>query len=232
MSTYAYMKILESSPERYDRGIRWLSGGAIERIYARIAALAAADGARVLDVGCGTGAVSLACARAGAGVVGIDTNAGMLEVARRKVEAAGLGERVELLELDAMEIEDRFAPESFHAAVSCLVFTELLPEERAYVLRTVRTRLRPGGLIVIADEVIPRTFSGRLRRRVRRLPLAAVTFLLTQTTTHPVAGLPEALGGAGFVEVAEERSRRDDFAVVHGRAPVPARSLETPHETA
>jgi hypothetical protein len=38
------MRVLESAPERYDRGIRLLSRGRIAAVYARIAALAAAPG--------------------------------------------------------------------------------------------------------------------------------------------------------------------------------------------
>lgn len=219
MSTYVYMKVLESSPERYDRGVRWLSGGTIEASYARIAELAAGPGCRVLDVGCGTGAVSLACAAAGAQVVGIDINTGMLEVARRKLEAAGVTSRVNLIELGAMEIEDRFPAASFDAVVSCLAFSELLEEERAYVLRTASRCLRPGGIIVVADEVVPRTLGGRLWHTLRRVPMAIVTFVLTQTSTHPVVGLPAAITGAGFEAVREERTEHDDFAVVWGRTP-------------
>ena len=72
MSTYVLMKVLESTPERYDRGIRILSGGAIDRVYEEIARRAAAPGRRVLDLGCGTGGVTLTCAARGAAVVGIE----------------------------------------------------------------------------------------------------------------------------------------------------------------
>ena len=92
MSTFVWMKVLESAPERYDRGIGVLSGGRIGNVYERIAALAAAPGKRVLDIGCGTGGVSLACAARGALVTGIDIDTGMLGVARAKpVPAAGEG---------------------------------------------------------------------------------------------------------------------------------------------
>ena len=161
MSTYVLMKVLESTPERYDRGIRILSGGAIESVYAEIARRAAAPGRRVLDLGCGTGGVTLACAAAGARVIGIDRDPAMLDVARDKIGAAGLGERVELLELGAMEIEDRFPPGSFDAIVSCLMLSELAEEEQGYVLRTARSRLRAGGRLVVADEVRARAAAAR-----------------------------------------------------------------------
>ncbi len=70
------MKVLESTPERYDRGIRLLSRGRIDDVCRRVAALASGPGRRVLDIGCGTGAVSLACAALGVRVIAIDSNAG------------------------------------------------------------------------------------------------------------------------------------------------------------
>lgn len=82
MSSFVWMKVLESTPERYDRGISMLSGGRIGEIYQRIAEIAAVPARRVLDIGCGTGAVTLACAARGAVVTGIDINAEMLDVAR------------------------------------------------------------------------------------------------------------------------------------------------------
>jgi ubiquinone/menaquinone biosynthesis C-methylase UbiE len=218
VSSYVYMKVLESTPQRYDRGIHMLSGGAIERVYERIAALAAAPGKSVLDVGCGTGNVSLACAARGADVVGIDIDAGMLEVARAKARAGDYPGQVELIELGAMEIEDRFEPESFDGVVSCLVFSELSGAEQDYVLATVRTRLRPGGVLVIADEVAP---SGRAQRawwRLRRAPLVAVTWLVTQTGTHWVRDLDERVRRAGFADVHGERFA-GNFGLVRATAP-------------
>jgi ubiquinone/menaquinone biosynthesis C-methylase UbiE len=216
MSSYVYMKVLEAAPERYDRGIQRLSGGAIDAVYQRVAELAGAPDRRLLDIGSGTGGVALACAARGARVTGIDVNPGMLEVARGKAAAAGVA--VDWLTLGALEIEDRFAAASLDAAVSCLVFSELQPEERAYVLRTLRSRLVAGGRLVIADEVTPLSRRRRLWRRARRLPAALWTYLVTQTSTHPVDDLATAVRAAGFADVAEERIG-DDFAVVTARNP-------------
>ena len=44
MSSFVWMKVLESAPERYDRGIRMLSGGHIEEVYQRIAEHFSEDG--------------------------------------------------------------------------------------------------------------------------------------------------------------------------------------------
>ncbi len=217
MSSYVYMKVLESAPARYDRGIDRLSGGAIARIYQRVAERAAAPGRRVLDVGCGTGVVALACAARGASVVGIDVNAGMLNVARGKAERCRPEPEIDWVELGAMELEDRFPPGSFDAVVSCLVFSELSPDERRYVLRTVLGLLRPGGCVVIADEVPPRGRAARAGRWLRRLPMAFATWVLTQTSTRPVQGLADLVREAGFIEVAEEGLTGDGFAIISGR---------------
>jgi ubiquinone/menaquinone biosynthesis C-methylase UbiE len=212
MSSYVFMKVLESTPERYDRGIRILTRGRIDAIYERIAEFVARPGARILDIGCGTGGVSRACAKRGAHVVGIDHDAGMLEVARSQPDPAT--GHVEWMQLNAMEIEDRFEEESFDAIVSCLAFSEMSPDERRYVLKTSYSRMKPGGRIAIADEVPPETTVRRLWHRAARWPVAALTYAITQTTTHPVVGLVEAIRSAGFEDVVQERVAPGDFAVV------------------
>jgi 2-polyprenyl-3-methyl-5-hydroxy-6-metoxy-1,4-benzoquinol methylase len=213
MSSFVWMKVLESAPQRYDRGIRMLSHGRIEEVYERIAALVAAPGKRILDIGCGTGAVSHACAALGATVTGIDLDAGMLEVARGKpAPAPGSAEFVELA---ATEIGDRFAERTLDAVVSCLAMSEMSSDEQEYVLRVAYSRLVPGGVIVIADESMPEGGLSRLAYRLRRLPIAAATYLLTQTTTRPVRGLRERVEAAGFRQVEEERWWSGSFLIVH-----------------
>jgi ubiquinone/menaquinone biosynthesis C-methylase UbiE len=209
MSSYVYMKVLESSAERYDRGIRMLSGGRIEGYYEAVATRVAAPGAEILDVGCGTGGVALACAARGAKVTGIDVNAGMLAQARAKAGA----DSVQWLALGAAEIEDRFGEASLDAVVSCLAFSELTPDERRYVLRTAHTCVRPGGRIVVADEVPPSTSGGRLWHALARAPVTAWTWALTQTTTRAVEDLPGLVRAAGFEQVREDRPH-PAFAIV------------------
>jgi demethylmenaquinone methyltransferase/2-methoxy-6-polyprenyl-1,4-benzoquinol methylase len=212
MSSYVLMKVLESTPTRYDRGIRLISRGTIGRVYERVAEIAATPGARVLDLGCGTGGLSLACAARGARVVGIDKDPGMLEVAKGKAASGD----VEWIELGAMEIEDRFEPETFDAVVSCLMFSELFPEEREYVLSKAAGLLVPDGLLVVADEVLPPSAPKRFVRNLVRWPLAAATWLATQTTTHAVEDLSGLISKAGFQDVHEEHIRPAGIAIVRG----------------
>lgn len=55
MSTYVYMRILESTPHRYDFGIRILSLSRVTAPYqaAADAAVVNASAPRVLEIGCG-----------------------------------------------------------------------------------------------------------------------------------------------------------------------------------
>ena len=216
MSSYVYMKVLESTPQRYDRGIRFLSRGAIDAVYQRLAELVAEPGNRVLDVGCGTGNVAIACTARGADAVGIDLNAGMLEVARAKtVTASGGAGEIEWMKLGALEIEDRFPPDTFDGAASCLLFSELTEDEQGYLLATLASRVRSGGMVAIADEVAPNGAAARAWWRLLRLPRVAATWLLAQTSTRPVSGLEQKMRDVGFRDIQVERMA-GNFVVIHG----------------
>ena len=215
MSSSVFMKVLESTPYRYDRGIMMLTRGRIKKAYLKIAEMTARPGNRVLDIGCGTGNVSLACAERGANVVGIDINAEMLEIARQKAKAAGLEERVEFLELGVAEVESRTTEGEFDAAVACLTFSELSPDEQTYALSMAHSRLKPGGVIVIADEALPKQTFDRMVHRLARLPIAASTYALTQTTTRPLGDTTAQLHDAGF-EGVESTTIWSGFVISQG----------------
>jgi demethylmenaquinone methyltransferase/2-methoxy-6-polyprenyl-1,4-benzoquinol methylase len=210
MSSYIYMKILESQPKRYDRGIALLSFGQADRARERLVTDNVAQHSRVLDLGCGTGTAAILAARAGARVTGVDISAPMLAVARQKVEAAALGDRIELIEQGIAGM-DRFADASFDVIIATLVFSELSPDEQAYALDHAVRILGPGGRLAIADEVRPTTPGKKLLHGIARLPLLAVTFALTQTTTHAVEGLPERIQQRGLRVLTEELSALDSF---------------------
>jgi ubiquinone/menaquinone biosynthesis C-methylase UbiE len=195
--SYVYMKVLESAPERYDRGMRLLTLGRLARVHRDIAARLHA-GDRVLDLGCGTGSLAVLLARKGAHVTAIDISPPMMSVAARRIQAAGLQDQVVLRELGAVDLDTAFPDARFDAVVSTLVFSELSDAEREYALAESWRILRPGGQILIADEVLPPSFLGRLATFFFRLPFAVLAFVLTQNTTHRVARLGEGIEQAGF----------------------------------
>jgi arsenite methyltransferase len=110
-------------------------------------ALNAQPGERILDVGCGPGfyvAETLDRVGPGGSVVGVDTSAPMLAIARKRVAGR---ENVELREgaATALPVDDA----SFDAALSVQVF-EYIPETAA-ALAELRRVVRPGGRILIWD---------------------------------------------------------------------------------
>ena len=205
MSTYVYMRILESAPLRYDRGIRLISLGRVTHMYEAVAraTISTATACSVLEVGCGTGNLTQALLKRGAQVTAIDLNPEMLDVARQKLAPAA--NQVNLQEIAAAEIADRFPPDHFDAAATSLVLSEMSEQEQAYVLAAVGRVIRPGGRLVVADEVWPTGFFARLRYACVRLPLAFITYLLTQTTTVAVQHLAERIQEAGFRIIEEQK---------------------------
>ena len=113
-----------------------------------------------LDLGCGPGDIGIRFARAfpGWNVHGLDGSAAMLALAREAVEAAGLGDRIELVEA---RLQDRRPP----AGAYDLVFSNSLLhhlEDPAVLWESVRRHARPGGRVFAMDLMRPESES-RLR---------------------------------------------------------------------
>jgi ubiquinone/menaquinone biosynthesis C-methylase UbiE len=209
MSTYVLMRILESAPARYEFGIRILTLGRVDKAYDRLASHVE-SGSKVLDIGCGTGALTVRAAQRGAKVKGIDINAQMLEIARQKVRKAGLTETVDLVEMGVAELDGE-EEKSYDVVMSGLCFSELSVDEVTYALQQAARILRPGGLLLIADEVRPQCPVKRLIHSLLRAPLAALAYVVTQQTTHPASNLTEKLIDAGFSIVSVRLNILESF---------------------
>jgi len=109
---------------------------------------AAADGP-VLELGCGTGRVTVPLARAGVSLVGIDLSAPMLERARTRLRRARLAGRARLVRGDIRHLP--FEPATFALVAAPYGILQSLVRDRdlAATLNAVTAALRPGGRLVM-----------------------------------------------------------------------------------
>jgi SAM-dependent methyltransferase len=104
----------------------------------RLAELTPAD--RVYDLGCGDGRLLLQAALTyGASGVGIDVDAGLLELARAKAEAVGLGNRLTFIQGDLFTSD-------LQSATVVLIY--LLPHLNLRLRPRLLNQLRPGSRII------------------------------------------------------------------------------------
>ena len=114
--------------------------------------LAPAGSQQVLEIGFGTGhaLVEIAQRLSGDGrVFGIDVSPGMLGVAEKRVQAAGLGDRVELRLGDAKEMP--YAAGSFDAVFLSFTLELFAETEIPLVLAEVSRVLRPAGRLGVVS---------------------------------------------------------------------------------
>ena len=106
-------------------------------------------GARILEIGCGTGASTLALAERGAAVTAIDIRPDSIQVARDRCNA--YGQQATFLTLNASEIGDAFTMAEFDLIVFYAVLEHMTHEERRVAMRASWEMLRPGAFWVIVD---------------------------------------------------------------------------------
>ena len=106
-------------------------------------------GARVLEIGCGTGSSTLALAEQGAEVVALDMNRRHIAVAKERCHTLGLKPHfvvANAVEAAALLPDNHFDFVIFFAALEHMTF-----EEREIAMRNTWSMLRPGGLWVVIE---------------------------------------------------------------------------------
>jgi SAM-dependent methyltransferase len=161
--------LLTGGPRRRDIAesgelIARLSGGFEPLVLGALTrAVTERDPRRVLDVGCGAAlelATMLAAVPQAEGV-GVDVDAGAVELARRTLASRGLTGRARVLHLDVREAAADPSPAGpFDFALLANVLYYLPMPERVAFLRTIAGLLAPGGvLFVVTTVAAPQFFS-------------------------------------------------------------------------
>jgi S-adenosylmethionine-dependent methyltransferase len=119
----------------------------------------ASRGLFALDVGGGTGALSVLLARLGFQVTLLDPSLSMLDFARRGARESGVEERIELKEGDAAQIPNLFEAGSFDVVV-CHNVLEFVDDARA-VLRGISHAIRGPSTIM---SVLVRSQAGEVMK--------------------------------------------------------------------
>ena len=152
-------------------------------------------GESILDVGCGTGGVTIpAKLQVGKNgrAAGIDPAPEMIAVARRKASRAGLEIDFRVGVIESLP----FADETFDAVTSSLMMHHLPEHLRVKGLAEIRRVLKPGGRLLIADMMRPS-------------PSFLKRFFTSLVLHHGhgiqfgIEDLPELLKEAGFGEIQQ-----------------------------
>lgn len=132
-------------------GEGYLSPGGADEV-SRVVAGLDLKGARVLDIGCGSGAITLSLARdhGAAEVVGVDVEGPVCAAARRRADQSGIGDRIEIREVAP-------GPFEFDDATFDVVFSKdsiLHIPDKEFLCREAYRVLKPGGWFAASDWLI------------------------------------------------------------------------------
>ena len=150
------------------------------------------EGARVLDVGCGTGMHLEHYSNSGCRVSGIDLSPAMLAIARKR-----LGDAADIREADAREMP--FEDGAFDVVLASLFLHELSPDARMKVVEEMLRVMKPEGRMLITD-FHPGPFTGFTGHRMN----AAITIAERFAGREHFRNSRIFLTGQGMVTIVEE----------------------------
>ena len=175
-------------------------------------------GERVLEIGCGTGAVTLPAARRVGPrglAVGIDAAPEMIAEARRKARRAHNPAQFRVEPAEALS----FPAGSFDVVLSSLMMHHLPGDLKGRALAEIHRVLRPGGRVIIVDF---QPGAAPLRLWQPGGLIAMIHKRRAPGPTPQAAGLPDLaalLRDAGFIAVETGPTRSPSMGYARGQAP-------------
>jgi len=167
-------------------------------------------GDKILDVGCGTGELTLAAQRVAGPTglaVGIDPSPEGIEVARKKAERYSPSPTFTVGLIEKLD----FPKGTFDVTVSRLVIHHLPDDLKRQGFAELYRVLKPGGRLFMVDFKPPEN------PILRHLAMALVGHRMMMESK--VWAVPQFLTEAGFVEVASGPTRSALMAFVSGKKP-------------
>lgn len=113
------------------------------------------EGSRVLEIGTGWGALAIRAAQRGATVRTLTLSTEQAELARARVDAAGLGDRVDIDICDYRLVAEGHEGEQYDAVVSVEMIEAVGWRHWSTYFRTIDSVLAPGGRVAIQAITMP-----------------------------------------------------------------------------
>lgn len=215
--SYIYMKSLEKKAEKYDKGIKILTLGRLPKIKQCIVDNYLKKDEILLDVGMGTGTFAILCAKKGLNVVGIDFSEKMLDIARKNIEKEDLTETIEIVKMPVIELDEKFADNSFDKVTAILVFSELYFKEQEFCLNQIFRILKENGEFILIDEVKPKIFWRKVLYFIIRIPLALITFIKAHVSTKSLEDIEKRLQNHSFIIIEEKLYLLDSLKIIRSK---------------
>jgi ubiquinone/menaquinone biosynthesis C-methylase UbiE len=168
----------------------------------------------VLEIGCGNGDMGISIAKKGLRVTGLDISKNMIRNAQRKSINNGLTNiRFEQTDFLSYDTDEKFD------YVILPYFLNIFPDEEVVkrILKKAISHMKPGGYILIADELNPNNLILSIIVNILRIPV----FLFFQITTgmkyHRIHDLEKILATLNMEIIEEKRFLFQYCSVIVGK---------------